>query len=486
MPGVDFRKAFDSISHDFTKKSLKAFNFPNKFIKVIKNMLRNSTVKINLNNHQSKNVKIGKGTKQGDPISPSIFDLVIEHLSTKLHESLIGITIEGTKYTNLLFADDLVLICADFEDLKKALKILKEFGCASGLFINPTKCAVTSTLSHPQPEILPPLKEIMYLGFRFDTHGLVNKVDKMDDMISSLEKWKISASQRNRSIILKTYALSKMWHQQYLSVLPKTTFNKLTNISNWFTWTNLERFDLVRKFQAKMSITRSCKEYWDGGLKIWDIEARYKSQKAWLFEKILRSTSYTNQWWFNALKHKQMCSITRNITFPLMKECIKHWLQYTKPFLNQIKSLHLTFEETWTYYTTHIATSLPDMKQIYSFFMNRDLSKSSLTEKQMLIQTTHHFQFQNLFKNLYKCDIPLKERATIFKIINNTLPMMKNGTCLFCSEKENTTHIFFGCKYLAPINGIISLTTFRLGIKDIYWSERSFWYLLSRRFKKTA
>ena len=58
---VDFEKAFDSISWEYISKILKAFNFNQKTIAVIKSLQINSKSKIVQNGHLSDFINLGRG-----------------------------------------------------------------------------------------------------------------------------------------------------------------------------------------------------------------------------------------------------------------------------------------------------------------------------------------------------------------------------------------------------------------------------------------
>ena len=84
---------------------------------------------------------IARGTKQGDPISPYLFILVIEILASLVRQNrqIEGIWI-GEKHKKLeLFADDSTFFLKDIASLNAVLKSIQEFYLFSSLKINTTK-----------------------------------------------------------------------------------------------------------------------------------------------------------------------------------------------------------------------------------------------------------------------------------------------------------------------------------------------------------
>ena len=70
---LDFQKAFDSISWEFIKKTLKKFNFSSDTIKWVNSLQVGSSSKILQNGNFSEKIMLGRGCRQGDPISPYLF-----------------------------------------------------------------------------------------------------------------------------------------------------------------------------------------------------------------------------------------------------------------------------------------------------------------------------------------------------------------------------------------------------------------------------
>ena len=126
---ADFEKAFDSIEHNFILASLMHFGFGKDFIKWISVLLCGNHTCV-LNNGFATNLfSIARGTKQGDPISPYLFILVIEILASSVRQnSLIeGIWLGGKHKKLELFADDSTFFLKDLASLDLVLKSMQEF-----------------------------------------------------------------------------------------------------------------------------------------------------------------------------------------------------------------------------------------------------------------------------------------------------------------------------------------------------------------------
>jgi hypothetical protein len=104
--------------------------------------------------------KSGRGLRQGCPLSPYLFILIMESLSLLLSKSSSDHLISGIKITNLIkivhlmFVDDVLLMSkADPEEWSVILEVLRLFSSVSGLSINPYKIhrSLLGTLSGGTP-----------------------------------------------------------------------------------------------------------------------------------------------------------------------------------------------------------------------------------------------------------------------------------------------------------------------------------------------
>ncbi|GJR37205.1 RNA-directed DNA polymerase, eukaryota [Tanacetum coccineum] len=139
---VDFEKAFDLVRWDYLDDVLNKFGFGVKWRGWIQGCFNSARGSILVNGSPTSKFKFFKGLKQGDPLSPFLFILIMEslHLSFKnvvdagLYK---GIRIDDTlNMSHLFYADDVVFVGRwDQTNVATIVNVLKCFFLASGLKI---------------------------------------------------------------------------------------------------------------------------------------------------------------------------------------------------------------------------------------------------------------------------------------------------------------------------------------------------------------
>jgi Reverse transcriptase (RNA-dependent DNA polymerase) len=76
----DVYKAFDTLDWQFLLNILKSKGFPNEFYLWIQHLVLSRVSKIIINSVAGRNIKLKRGVRQGDPISPYLFNLAIYFL----------------------------------------------------------------------------------------------------------------------------------------------------------------------------------------------------------------------------------------------------------------------------------------------------------------------------------------------------------------------------------------------------------------------
>jgi hypothetical protein len=140
---LDFKAAFDNISHTYLFKMLKVYGFSERFQQRIKSMYEGATSSVQINGHISSSVPIKCSIRQGCPLSMQLFVLCLNPLLCVLDEKLNGIRLRcRSKNTTVgAYADDVTTFVtspADIELIQEAVTCYQAASVA-GLNIEKSK-----------------------------------------------------------------------------------------------------------------------------------------------------------------------------------------------------------------------------------------------------------------------------------------------------------------------------------------------------------
>ena len=79
---IDAEKAYDKIQHPFMIKMLQKAGIEGTYLNIIKAIYDNPTANIILNGEKLKAFPLQSGTRQGCPLSPLLFNIVLEVLAS--------------------------------------------------------------------------------------------------------------------------------------------------------------------------------------------------------------------------------------------------------------------------------------------------------------------------------------------------------------------------------------------------------------------
>ena len=292
LPGIiffaDFEKAFDSIDHNFIFKCLNYFNFGKSFIDWVKLFYIDAQSCVINNGYTSDFFKIERGVRQGCPLSPYLFILVIEILynAVRKNEHITGISLNGHEIKNTAFADDATFILDGSKtSFVKLLDIINKFTGMSGLKLNSKKSIMfrTGSLKHSTDTYGTNDKFIWTndtastLGIVFANNRLkyqeLNIEPKIKEFCNCLKRWKRhKLSLLGKITVIKTFALPKI-------IYPLTVLET----------PNLEYINLIKKSMFdflwdgkpdKINRKTIVQDYKNGGLKMIEIDSFIKSIKA--------------------------------------------------------------------------------------------------------------------------------------------------------------------------------------------------------------
>ena len=82
---IDAEKAFDKIQHPFMMKTFQKMGMEGTYLNIVKALYK-PTANIILNGEKLKAFPLRSGTRQGCPLSPLLFNIVLEVLATAIRE----------------------------------------------------------------------------------------------------------------------------------------------------------------------------------------------------------------------------------------------------------------------------------------------------------------------------------------------------------------------------------------------------------------
>ena len=133
MIAVDFQKAFDSVNRNVLYRALASFNFGPSFIQWVHTFYHNFSNCVLNNGFSTRPFEKQRGVRQGDPLSPYLFIVI---LSIRKNDNIQGIIVDGTEIKVELFADDLIALFRKEKSLRVFLEVVTKFGSVTGLIIN--------------------------------------------------------------------------------------------------------------------------------------------------------------------------------------------------------------------------------------------------------------------------------------------------------------------------------------------------------------
>jgi len=198
---------------------------------------------------------MGRGLRQGDPLSPFLFVIVAEVLNRMLIQAhklgqLRGLKVgaKEVQLTHLQFADDTLLFCeAEVSQLCLIKKLLLSFQSLSGLAVNYKKSAfivlgkddVWAQNTADMLECTWVQLPILYLGIPLgeNMRKLSSRQCVIDKVQRRLQSWKSSCLSRAGRLTLIKAVLSSL-PVCYLSIfkMPKRVANELIKLQRKFLW----------------------------------------------------------------------------------------------------------------------------------------------------------------------------------------------------------------------------------------------------------
>jgi hypothetical protein len=245
---VDQQKAYDRIHPFYLRLVLERFGIPRTLIRSILMLFFRTRIVLNINGNISSEIIQGRGLRQGDPLSPLLFNLAFEPLLAFCQRApeLQGVSIPGrdTAIKIAAYADDMLSLLSSVREWQWLNNALAIYGRASNAQVNLLKTVAFPLSSTPDADLKTMILNdnvrwhdetspaaLIYLGFPivfspaqesayFET--ILTKVQGAVSYHSSR-----SLSVLGRSVITNSLILSRLWHIAWVVKFPSTFLKRL-------------------------------------------------------------------------------------------------------------------------------------------------------------------------------------------------------------------------------------------------------------------
>ncbi len=249
---VDFRKAFDTVWRNGMLLKLKRLGVSGKFYELVKHMYSETTSSIKLPNGLSDMFQTNTGIKQGDNLSPTLFNIFIDDI-TDVFQHCGALNLGEARVSCLIYADDLLILSDTPGGLQKALNNLDKYCKTWHLEVNTEKTHIVIFRATKKIEdcefslgqhIIKIVDQVKYLGIiwtytgNFD-HAMkdlkIRAMRAMFKIISSLKSQQISCGQIYTKLfdsMVKPILLygCQVWGQTIIKCMAKDDFGQLDKL----------------------------------------------------------------------------------------------------------------------------------------------------------------------------------------------------------------------------------------------------------------
>ncbi|KAK1645894.1 hypothetical protein QYE76_063699 [Lolium multiflorum] len=409
---LDFEKAYDRVNWDFLGEVLRCKGFDEGYIHRISQLVSGGQTAISINGEVGPFFRNKRGVRQGDPLSPLLFNFIGEALSGILTAAAKAGHIHGLAshlmpggVSHLQYADDtLILIQGSDEDIANLKFLLMCFEDMSGLKINYHK------------------SEVFVMGQRFEER--MDIANKLNCKLGTFPFIYLGLPISDRKLTL----------EQWLFLDEDTIWARI----------------LRAKYADASDLFAGSGQ---GGSPFWKSLHKIKHLfKAGAKHKVRNGTrtSFWKDWWWGRGPLLE--------AFPLLYAiCDNQEITVADAFLQD--SLQVRFRRSldpeglrqWVELQhTLVAVNLTEGQDQISWHLEQSGSYSVKSMYSMLSRGTSIAHF----KDMWEAPVPLKIKIFSWQLALDKLPSglqiharhgPSNGLCPLCGAPEDASHIFFSC-----------------------------------------
>ncbi|XP_058762795.1 uncharacterized protein LOC131636156 [Vicia villosa] len=279
---LDLQKAYDMLNWNALQSIMMEIGLPSRFIQWVMATVTSVSYVFNVNGELTHTMQACRGIRQGDPISPLLFVLMMEYLSRLLAKMQVNQNFklhakcEKLGLTNLTFADDILLFCrGEVNYVRLLLSTVESFSMSTGLVMNPQKCkfccggvdhitkaAMKDIMGFEEGQLL-----VRYLGVPLPSKRLniTHYLPLIEKIVGRIDHWTsklLSYAGKIQLIQSVAFAITRFWLQCF--PIPKFVLTKIDSICRTFLWTAKHE----RSRKSPIAWEKICKPKCNGGLNV--------------------------------------------------------------------------------------------------------------------------------------------------------------------------------------------------------------------------
>ncbi len=148
---LDQAKAYDKTDIAWLLRVLSAMGIPEDLVSLIEDVTLNCQTRVRINSRLSSPFVLNLGLRQGDPLSPILYDFSIEPMGMRMRKCLVSLSCCGLPLAKLImYADDMNLFMSSTENFCLIRHVMTDSSLAIGCKFNldKTDVLVVGSLAH--------------------------------------------------------------------------------------------------------------------------------------------------------------------------------------------------------------------------------------------------------------------------------------------------------------------------------------------------
>uniref|UniRef100_A0AAV1TKQ1 Reverse transcriptase domain-containing protein n=1 Tax=Peronospora matthiolae TaxID=2874970 RepID=A0AAV1TKQ1_9STRA len=322
----DFRKAYDTVDREFMHEALHLFGFGARFVDLIRRIHQGTPVFFCCERDRVLScagaVRYTAGMPAGTPaLSDGGEDFKSRIKAGISPPEAADARVVGSTTFFFCLVDDSTLFLEKYEQLPRAIRLVKAFGALSGLHVQPDESKIlflNRSVILKQYEgiaVVPPGDTTRYMGYEIGAVELVNKdwalrIQKIQ--LRLITATQVATSVENRVLILNSIALPPLLITASVFDIPQWEMHEVNNIYKQFLWAHATTTDRSRhKVNPSLLVTPKNA----GGIGLAAMFVAVKTQRTkhallWLTQTSDRYFTAWRQWAYRGLNQEAAQTIS--------------------------------------------------------------------------------------------------------------------------------------------------------------------------------